>query len=677
MRPYDAEDGAMIAKIVPSRSDKRSSFGHLAKYITSGMPDEDLVKLALEQPGFGQLTAYMAQRHDTVGNEKCIGVLLHELASVGTAAIEFESVARQNHRVGNPVVHLVVSWPEHERPTNEQVFEAGKDVLSALGLTEHQYIMAIHGDTENLHCHIEVNRVHPRTFISNDLAWSHRTLARASREAEIKNGWTHDNGLFVVREMPDGRKFVVPNDDYSETNAIKHEPFIDRAGRMEAWSDERSLIDHCKDVVAKELISTIAADEDWSAVHAVLEKHGMRVEKVGNEAFRLEAMTADGKVVKLPVSKALRAVKLGNVESVIGPFKASGKPLQPPVVVPSNVTPTKGLPLGKAASPKRDPLKRETRRLERAAERTALIERFKGEQRANKTTRAESDAALRAITTEKRAQVSALKQALARQKRDVTRTTLDPSQRTALYSLLAFERAREIARINAEAEQKRAVIIAARAPSMSWRAWLEREAKAGDQAALSALRGIVYQERRDAKKSGVLPGADEAVEDDPEKVLSDLLAREREEDAIRSAQPNRIRAHQSEALMREIAGLRWKVTNNGNVEYRRETGGAVFVDKGNKLTFDRKLVTDADLALALIHAREKWAGGIVLTAGDTVFTQRMVKAAVAAGITVKNPELQQMQAAFITQRDTVDGAAGAKRRGGEAQTKPTRTGRRR
>ncbi|WP_434716334.1 TraI/MobA(P) family conjugative relaxase [Paraburkholderia sp. A3RO-2L] len=655
----------VIAKQVANRHDGHSDFGKLAKYITSGMTDAQLSQLATDLPGFGQLTQYVAQDTDDAGKEKCVAVCMNRLLSVGAAPVQFYQTADRNPSVKNPVVHLVVSWPEHERPSYDAVFAASRDVLKSLNLHEHQWLMAIHNDTDNLHCHIEVSRIHPETFKSQHLPWMHKTLHRAAREIEIKNGWSHDNGLFVVREMPDGTKFVVPNDAYKETQGIKHEAYVQRLGRMEAWSDERSLVDHCRDVVAGELVSTIEAGKDWDALHTVLEKHGMRMEKAGDAAFRLEAMTADGEVVRLPVSKALRAVKFGEIESVMGPFKPSGKPLQP-------AAPTQKA--GKAAPPKRDPLKRETRRLERAAERTALIERFKAEQSATKESRAASDAALRAITTERKAQVSALKQVMARQKREAKQSELDPSQRKALYSLLAFERARELSRINAAAEQKRALVIAARVPSLSWRAWLEREAKAGDAAALSALRGIVYQERRDAKKSGATLPPDELLEDDPEKVLAELLAREREEDAIRSAQPNRIRAHQSEALMREISGLRWKVTNNGNVEYRRESGATVFVDKGNKLTFDRKIVTDADLTLALYHAREKWSGGIVLTAGDTVFTQRMVRAAVGAGITVKNPELQQMQAAFKAQRDAAEGVVASKQTGGNVQPKQKQAG---
>ncbi|MDR5791677.1 relaxase/mobilization nuclease domain-containing protein [Caballeronia sp. LP003] len=631
----------MIAKQVPNRHDGKSDFGTLAKYITGGMTAAGLASQATSLPGFGQLTQYMSNEVDDAGKEKCVAVCLNRLQSVGTAPAEFYSKAARNPSVSDPVVHLILSWPEHERPSYESVFDAGRDVLKALNLQDHQWLMAIHNDTDNLHCHIEVSRIHPDTYKSQHLPWMHKTLHRAAREVEIKNRWSHDNGLFVVRELPDGRKFVVPNDRYKETQGIKHEPYVERLARMESWSDERSLVDHCKEVVSKEVIEAITAGKDWTAIHDVFERHGMRIEKTGEAAFRLEAMTSEGKVVRLPISKALRSVKFGSVESVVGPFVASTKPLQSASTSETPQKPSLEPASRSGRRSKRDPEKREARKLERAADRTALIDRFKAEKAANSVIRATVGKELAAVAVEKKQALSALRRSLVSQKQALLKGGLDPAQRKATTSLIAFERINETARIHAEAATRRAAILERRPPTLSWREWIEAEAKSGDKAAVSALRGMVYQERRDANKAtGEQTAPDE---DDAESVLASLLAREREEDAIRSAKPNRIRAHQADVLLREIASLKWRVTNNGNIEYQRETGSTVFVDRGNKLTFDRKLVSDDDLKIALLHAREKWGGGIVLTAGDAAFTQRMVRAAVEAGITVKNPELQQMQ----------------------------------
>jgi hypothetical protein len=657
----------MIAKQVPSRQDGSSDFGALAKYITGGITSEQLATMAVTLPGFGQLTQYVAQNQGNAGQQKCVAVCLNRLLSVGSAPAQFYSTVQKHQHaarnpVENPVVHLVVSWPEHERPSHEAVFDAARDVLKALNLHEHQWLMAIHNDTDNLHCHIEVSRIHPDTYRSQHLPWMHRTLHRAAREIEIRNGWSHDNGLFVVREMPDGRQFVVPNDSYRETADVRHEPYVEKLARMAAWSDERSLTDLCRNVVSKDLVNAIVSGKDWAAVHEVLEQHGMRIDRTGDAAFRLQAMTPAGEIVRLPVSRALRSVRLGEAEAILGAFVAHPRPLRPArasVTAGESTGATQAA--GRGSQTRRDPLKRETARLERAAARTALIDRFRAEQQGIRAGRATVQHALRTINNEKRAQLADLKARLGKRKQDAVKSGAGSVQRAALTSLLAFERLSGAAQINAVAEAKKVEVLSTRPPSVSWRAWLERQAQAGDRAALGALRGLVYQEGRDAKKAAAVNGEDvDPPDDDPDKVLATLLAREHDEDAIRSARPDRIRAYQADVLLRDIHGMKWRVTNNGNVEYQRASGDTVFVDRGHKLTFDRQVVTDQDLTLTLLHAREKWRSGIVLTGGDWAFTERMVKAAVEAGITVKNPELQSMQAMFAQQRQPTHSAIEAK-----------------
>ncbi|MFC3249677.1 LPD7 domain-containing protein [Chromobacterium piscinae] len=157
------------------------------------------------------------------------------------------------------------------------------------------------------------------------------------------------------------------------------------------------------------------------------------------------------------------------------------------------------------------------------------------------------------------------------------------------------------------------------------------------------------KKRRQLREGADELEAGEGVED-PEKVLAALLAHEREENAIRPVQTNLIKPYQADVLLRNLSGVRWKVTNNGNVQYQNKNGGLLFVDRGNRLTFDRKVVTDEELRLALLHSREKWGNRIVLTGADAVFLQRMVKAATELGMEVGNPELQSLQAVYQKQR---------------------------
>ena len=167
---------------------------------------------------------------DNEENHKCVAVETHGVADISTAIIEMNAVASKNRRVKDPAYHFILSWPESEKPSNEAIFDAGRNALRALNLHEHQYVMAIHGNTDNIHCHITANRVHPKTFKSQQLSHSKRKLRYAARESEIKHGWSHDSGIYLVEIDEKGRKRIVKNldvDQYSDIeNPIEQAPRV-------------------------------------------------------------------------------------------------------------------------------------------------------------------------------------------------------------------------------------------------------------------------------------------------------------------------------------------------------------------------------------------------------------------------------------------------------------------
>lgn len=59
--------------------------------------------------------------------------------------------------------HLVVSCPEGERPTRNQIEDIEDWLCEAMGYCEHQRMSAVHQNTDNWHLHIAVNKVDPRT----------------------------------------------------------------------------------------------------------------------------------------------------------------------------------------------------------------------------------------------------------------------------------------------------------------------------------------------------------------------------------------------------------------------------------------------------------------------------------------------------------------------------------
>uniref|UniRef100_UPI0001CC1C62 relaxase/mobilization nuclease domain-containing protein n=1 Tax=Pseudomonas amygdali TaxID=47877 RepID=UPI0001CC1C62 len=77
----------------------------------------------------------------------------------------------------------IQSWSEGEWPTDDQAFDAGNFALAAIGLEGHEYLSAVHRDTNNAHLHIMVNKVHPDTHRVPKMSYSKFTLGGAAKIA--------------------------------------------------------------------------------------------------------------------------------------------------------------------------------------------------------------------------------------------------------------------------------------------------------------------------------------------------------------------------------------------------------------------------------------------------------------------------------------------------------------
>ncbi len=106
--------------------------------------------------------------------------------------------AAQRPRVQKPVYHFGASLAPGEHLTQEQWEAVAERMLTALGLEDHQAVLALHHDRDHEHLHIVVNRVGPDPTLP---AWEPRfdalTLQGVAREVE------RDYGLRVVPTLRD------------------------------------------------------------------------------------------------------------------------------------------------------------------------------------------------------------------------------------------------------------------------------------------------------------------------------------------------------------------------------------------------------------------------------------------------------------------------------------------
>ena len=606
----------MIVKLAPNRRDGKSSFEALGDYITEGIEQSGD---RANRTNWDDLTQYITKQSvlDALGEdvEKTIAVEVGNLSSLEAASRHMAAVANRSTRAVNPVMHMILSWPEGERPEPQAIFRAGRHILGSLGLLEHQFIIAIHDNTENRHAHIEVNRVHPTTYRPARLPWMLKTMHRAAREAEIEHGWAHDNGIYEVVEVG-GQKLIVEASARGESD--RAETF--GGNRAETWSGEQSFEAWCKDAPAAALRKALAdpATNDWQAVHGVLASFGLELRESGGGGLRVydvgpqDDVNATGrqKPAAVSASKAFRFLKRPEAEERFGQFRP--------------IDPTRPLK-SPATTFKRDPQKRLENKLLRAAARATLKKKFETERADALEQRTVALGVLKemfaksdADRTERRTEAyRALREQISAD------PTLDRTQKQQAYMAAKLRHEQQRAVDRQQAQQERAERRALLAPLPTWREWVEAEAQKGDDAAISALRGLVYQEGRDAKRAAATTDADSIG---PVGTISPA-------GSTRKVDP----------YARALSQLTWRVSSHGVVTYRFNAGPVAFVDAGAKLRFDGAIVSDDALRVALKYAADKWRGDIRLNGGDQVFRDRVARMATEMRIELQNPELRRLQ----------------------------------
>lgn len=98
------------------------------------------------------------------------------------------NVKRTGRKNTNPVLHYTLSWAPDEKPDPDTMRKAALTSLAALGLSEHEALIAAHSDTKHAHVHIVVNTVHPQTGRTAALSLSKLALSRWAEAYEREHG---------------------------------------------------------------------------------------------------------------------------------------------------------------------------------------------------------------------------------------------------------------------------------------------------------------------------------------------------------------------------------------------------------------------------------------------------------------------------------------------------------
>jgi hypothetical protein len=232
----------MIAKHVPMKSVEKSNFASLVRYLCD--------------------TQHKQERLGWVAVTNCSS------ATPDAAAREVLATQARNTRAkSDKTYHLIVSF----RP-GEQVEEATCRTIEArlcdgLGLGTHQRVSALHYDTDSVHLHVAINKIHPSKYTIHNPYYDHPKLGQLCTALEQEYGLAPDN------HCPRQRGAAC------------------RAADMERHGGLESLLGWIRRMCQEQIL----AARSWIDLHQVLQTHGLALHERGTGFV---VMASNGTAVK-------------------------------------------------------------------------------------------------------------------------------------------------------------------------------------------------------------------------------------------------------------------------------------------------------------------------------------------------------------------------------------------
>lgn len=446
----------MISKRIPMKSAKKSSFVGLVKYITSSQGIEERV---------GEVRITNCQSED-----------------VNWAVIEALNTQKQNTRAeGDRTYHLLISFAPGEKPSAEVLRDVEDRLCAAMGYGDHQRISAVHADTDALHIHVAINKIHPTKLTMHEPYRDFRTRADVCAQLEKEHGLEKGNHV--------ARKSV------GESKAID----------MERHAGIESLVSW----VRQECLASLKEAQSWGEFNQVLAAHGLEAKAQGNGL-----VLASHSGVQVKASTVARELSKSRLEERLGGFPGQSKmraglPKKGPGDIPRQgvrkvgARPPKGIRpagLGTLATLQIDSGKRyEKRPIEHRVSRSELYSRYQAEQQAVAQLRQKALLSARRI---KDRELETARQSSRLKRSAIKLISANPLAKKALYASTHATLTEELAKIRAK-HTAQVESINQTHKRRQWADWLQAKAKEGNADALAALRA---REHRGGLKGDVIHG---------------------------------------------------------------------------------------------------------------------------------------------------------------------------
>jgi Relaxase/Mobilisation nuclease domain/Large polyvalent protein-associated domain 7 len=260
----------MIAKHISMRSLRKSSFALLVRYLT-------------DHQG----------RSERVGS---IVVTNCDAYTLQAAVAEVLATQQMNTRSeADKTYHLLVSFRPREEPDEKTLQAVEHEICKSLGFEGHQRVRVVHNDTDNVHFHLAINKVHPRRHTVHEPYRAYWKLAAACSELE--------------------RRFGLEVDNHTASKGRSQ----NRVDDMEHHTGIESLVTWIRCTCLEELRRV----SSWEEFHTVLGRQGLEVCVRGNglvfrdlDGLSVKASTVARDLSKKKLEERFGYFRLSNLSSV-------------------------------------------------------------------------------------------------------------------------------------------------------------------------------------------------------------------------------------------------------------------------------------------------------------------------------------------------------------------------
>lgn len=242
------------------------------------------------------LVHYITDKRGTVERVQKTRITNCLCKDVASAVLEMQCVQAMNKNKNNKTYHMIVSFQSDEKPSIDQIRIIEDELVKSIGYQDHQRISVLHGDTDNLHLHIAINKIDPKTYKSKNPYCPYKDLKKKRRELEKKFGFKTN-----VKDLQQELDKELNN---NTTNT--------KAADFEAQTGLESF-----NTYMKKLSPELKNCNSWKEFNDVLAKNGVEIKVRGNGFI----FTSNDNYVK--ASSVDRSFSKKKLEDKYGSFEKS------------------------------------------------------------------------------------------------------------------------------------------------------------------------------------------------------------------------------------------------------------------------------------------------------------------------------------------------------------------